>query len=178
MSAAVEKHTPLLFLKPRSTKTSQRIRSMKTPQRIRHAATFIACLALAAGWFTPAIAEPPEPAATKKMITPSSLTEFVRASNDRDTDSLAACFAKDAVVYDQGEILRGAAEIRHWIADGFKKFQYVVAPTGVKNSGKDVVLTAVLTGTFPGGRVSLDFHCRIDSDKIAVMIVQHTPAAK
>jgi hypothetical protein len=149
---------------------------MKKYRRTTRAVALFACLTLIAGGLTPTIAAPPETEAAQKVAAPPALASFVKASNERDTESLVTCFTKDAIVYDQGEILRGAEEVRHWIADGFKKYEYVVAPTGVKNAAKVVVLTTVVTGTFPGGRAALDFHCRIDGDKIAVMVVQPTPA--
>lgn len=149
--------------------------AMKTYQRTTHAATLLVCLALASSGITSAVAAPSETEATQKVAAPPALASFVKASNERDTESIAACFTKEAVVYDQGEILQGAEEVRHWIADGFKKYEYVIAPTGVKNASQVVVLTTVVTGTFPGGRAMLDFHCRMDGDKIAVMVVQPTP---
>ena len=148
---------------------------MKTYQRTIPTATLLVCLALASSGTTSAIAASPDTEAAQEVAAPPALASFVKASNERDTESVAACFTKEAVVYDQGEILRGAEEIRHWIADGFKKYEYVIAPTKVKNASKDVILTTVVTGSFPGGKATLDFYCRMDGDKIAVMVVQPTP---
>src|SRR5258708_40004349 len=77
------------------------------------------------------MAAPPAAEVAPKDGIPSTWASFVKANNDRDADSVTACFSKDAVVYDDGQIMRGAEEIRQWIAELFRKFQYVVAPTNV-----------------------------------------------
>ncbi len=89
-----------------------------------------------------------------------------------------ACFSKEAVVYDDGQIMRGTDEIRQWIAGLFQKFQYVVTPTIVRGTTNGAVLTATIIGNFPGGHVSLDYHCRALGDKIEVMVILPTSVAK
>ena len=110
--------------------------------------------------------------------TTSTLASFVKANNDRDIDSGTVCFSKDAIVYDDGQIMRGVDEIREWIAQLFRQFQYVVAPTKVRELTNGAVLTATITGNFPGGQVSLDYHCRSLGDKIDVMVILPSPVAK
>jgi len=119
-----------------------------------------------------------ESGAAPKAGIASTLASFVKANNDRDADSVTACFSKDAVVYDDGQIMRGAEEIRQWIAELFRKFQYVVAPTNVRELENGEILTATINGNFPGARVSLDYHCRTLGDKIDVMIIQPSRVTK
>jgi len=71
--------------------------------------------------------------------------------------------------------MRGTDEIRQWIAELFQKFQYVVTPTNATNGA---VLTATITGNFPGGHVSLDYHCRTLGHKIEVMVILPTSVSK
>src|SRR5437016_3872262 len=52
------------------------------------------------------IAAPPATEAAPKDGIPSTLASFVKANNDRDADSVTACFSKDPVVYDDGQIMR------------------------------------------------------------------------
>jgi len=108
----------------------------------------------------------------------ANLASFVKANNDRNIDSVTACFSKEAVVYDDGQIMRGTDEIRQWIAGLFQKFQYVVTPTNVRGTTNGAVLTATIIGNFPGGHVSLDYHCRTLGDKIEVMVILPTSVAK
>jgi len=81
----------------------------------------------------------------------ANLASFVKANNDRNIDSVTASFSKEAVVYDDGQIMRGTDEIRQWIAGLFQKFQYVVTPTNVRGTTNGAVLTATIIGNFPGG---------------------------
>src|SRR5712675_2986281 len=115
-----------------------------------------------------------ESGAAPKAGIASTLASFVKANNDRDTDSVAACFSRGAVVDDDGQIMRGTDEIRQWVAELFRKFQYVVAPTNVRELENGAILTATITGNFPGARVSLDYNCRTLGDKIEVMVMQPT----
>jgi len=119
-----------------------------------------------------------ESGAAPKAGIASTLASFVKANNDRDTDSVAACFSRGAVVHDDGQIIRGTDEIRQWVAELFRKFQYVVAPTNVRELENGAILTATITGNFPGARVSLDYHCRTLGDKIDVMIIQPSRVTK
>src|SRR5258706_3752731 len=109
--------------------------------------------------------------------TTSTLASFVKANNDRDIDSGTACFSKDAIVYDDGQIMRGVDEIREWIAQLFRLFQYVVAPTKVRELTNGAVLTATITGNFPGEQVSLDYHRRSLSRTLDRKGIQPTPVA-
>ena len=116
--------------------------------------------------------------ATALRRSEANLASFVKANNDHNIDSVTASFSKDAVVYDDGQIMRGTDEIRQWIAELFQKFQYVVTPTNVRGATNGAVLTATITGNFPGGHVSLDYHCRTLGDKIEVMVILPTSVAK
>ena len=152
---------------------------MKTSCRIvRHAAILFAWLSITAIWGFLGMAAPPETKAAPKDGIASTLASFVKANNDRNTDSVTACFSKDAVVYDDGQIMRGTDEIRHWIAELFQKFQYVVTQTNVRGATNGAVLTATITGNFPGGHVSMDYHCRTLGDKIEVMVILPASVAK
>jgi len=100
------------------------------------------------------------------MKTPPIIAALVKAKNDRDTKAVVACFADDAVVHDEGKKITGLTEITKWSDKGFKKYQYTIDPTGIAKDGKDTVLTATLTGNFPGSPVSLDFRFTIKNDMI------------
>jgi SnoaL-like domain len=140
---------------------------MKTSYRVAwHAAILLACFAITSIWGSSGVAASPP---TEAGI-PSSLASFVKANNSRDTASVTECFSKDAVVYDDGRIMRGTDEIRQWIAELFRKFQYVVAPSNVRELTNGAILTATITGNFPGASVSLDYHCRTLGDQIDVRL--------
>jgi hypothetical protein len=105
------------------------------------------------------------------MKTPSIIAAFVKAKNDRDTNAVAACFANDAVVHDEGKKMTGLTAITKWSDEGFKKYQYTIDPTGIAKGDQETILTATLTGNFPGSPVSLDFRFTIKNDKIGGLTI-------
>jgi ketosteroid isomerase-like protein len=105
------------------------------------------------------------------MKTPSIIAAFVKAKNDRDTNAVVACFARDAVVHDEGKKMTGLTAITKWSDEGFKKYQYTIDPTDIAKGDKETILTATLTGNFPGSPVSLDFRFTIKNDKIGGLTI-------
>jgi hypothetical protein len=106
------------------------------------------------------------------MQLPPLVTDFVKAKNSRDSNAVVACFAQDALVHDEGHEMRGLPAIKEWSVQSFEKYQYDIAPTGIGKTGENTVLTATLTGNFPGSPVSLDFIFTISGEKIAALSIQ------
>jgi ketosteroid isomerase-like protein len=106
------------------------------------------------------------------MKLPPLVTEFVKAKNSRDSSAVVACFAEDAVVQDEGREMRGLLAIKEWSDKSFEKFQYDIAPTGIGEAGDKIMLTATVTGNFPGSPVSLDFIFVIKDERIAALSIQ------
>ena len=106
------------------------------------------------------------------MKTPSIIAAFVKAKNDRDTNAVVACFARDAVVHDEGKKMTGLTAITKWSDEGFKKYQYTIDPTGIAKGDKETILTATLTGNFPGSPVELDYTFMLSNDKISSLEIQ------
>src|ERR1700760_4307183 len=106
------------------------------------------------------------------MQLPALVIDFVRAQNSRDSDAVVACFAEDAVVQDEGREMRGLLAIKEWSDKSFERFHYDIAPTGIGEAGDETVLTATVTGDFPGSPVSLDFIFVIKGDRIAALSIQ------
>jgi ketosteroid isomerase-like protein len=97
------------------------------------------------------------------MKLPPLITDFVKAKNSRDSSAVVACFAEDAVVQDEGREMRGLLAIKEWSDKSF---------TGISETGEKTVLTATVTGNFPGSPVSLDFIFVIKGDRIAALSIQ------
>ena len=106
------------------------------------------------------------------MKLPPLVTDFVKAKNSRDSSAVVACFAEDAVVQDEGREMRGLLAVKEWSDKSFERFQYDIAPTGISVTGEKTVLTATVTGNFPGSPVSLDFIFVIKGDRIAALSIQ------
>jgi ketosteroid isomerase-like protein len=108
----------------------------------------------------------------EKMKLPSLITEFVNASNNRDSNAVIACFAENAIVHDEGQEMRGLSAIKEWSDKGFEKYQYVIEPIGIADTGERAVLTSTVSGSFPGSPVSLDFNFVIHQDRIVALNIQ------
>ena len=62
------------------------------------------------------------------MILPPSLVAYLNSEATTDVESLANCFAADAVVHDEGRAIRGLDAIKAWKKDAKAKYQYTVKP--------------------------------------------------
>jgi hypothetical protein len=99
------------------------------------------------------------------------IAAFVKAQNDRDTNAVVACFDDQAVVRDEGREMHGLAEIREWSEGVFNKFRFTLDPHGMVERGEEKILSATLTGDFPGSPVSLDFNFTIQNNRIARLTI-------
>jgi ketosteroid isomerase-like protein len=57
-----------------------------------------------------------------------SIAIYIAAENRGDTEALAQCFAEDAVVRDEGQMIEGLAAIKQWKAETRKKYQHTIEP--------------------------------------------------
>jgi hypothetical protein len=86
-------------------------------------------------------------------------------------ESVAQCFASDAVVKDEGNTYHGTHEIRKWRADVAAKYTYTCQPLAVEQQHDQTVVTCRLEGNFPGSPVNLRFFFRLAGDKIQTLEV-------
>ena len=98
---------------------------------------------------------------------PTPIAIYIAAENSGDTEALAECFAKDAVVRDEGKTIEGSAAIKQWKAETKKKYQHTVEPVTVAEEDGKIIVTNRLTGNFPGSPIELEFVFTLDGDKIA-----------
>lgn len=97
---------------------------------------------------------------------PTPIATYVAAENSGDTETLAQCFAEDAVVRDEGKTIERLAAIQEWKAETRNKYQHMVEPlASVQKDGKTIVSNR-LTGNFPGSPIELEFVFTLDGDKI------------
>jgi ketosteroid isomerase-like protein len=102
-----------------------------------------------------------------KIQIPQIIETYFRASNADDINALVSCFSGDAVVIDEYETHRGAAAIKAWSVNVRKKYQFKAEVLRVAHKPDAVVVTANLSGTFPGSPVDLDFKFTLKGDLIA-----------
>ena len=91
---------------------------------------------------------------------------YIEAENSGNTALFDQCFTEDAVVRDENETHAGLAAIKKWKAETKKKYQHTVDPLRVAQKDGKTIVTAGLTGKFPGSPIELDFVFTLASDKI------------
>ena len=97
----------------------------------------------------------------------SVIDSYFRASNANDIDGLAACFLPDATVADEKQTHGGTAGIKAWAINVRKKYEFTTEVVGAKESSSATIVTAKVSGTFPGSPVNLDFTFNLVKDRIA-----------
>src|SRR5207245_6851193 len=100
---------------------------------------------------------PPKAAALKEvatmaMILPPSLVAYLNSEATTDVESLTNCFAADAVVHDEGRVIRGLDAIKVWKKDAKTKYQYTVKPLDAVQDQATVTMRARLTGKHPSSQ--------------------------
>ena len=89
------------------------------------------------------------------------------AADTADARAVALCFSEGAVVIDEQHEHRGRAAIARWKAAATAKYHYISVPIAVDVSEADVIVTARLTGNFPGSPVDLRYRFTVDGDTIS-----------
>jgi ketosteroid isomerase-like protein len=98
---------------------------------------------------------------------PPVLAAYVAAKNAHDVEGQLACFAPDATVHDEGEELHGTDELRPWIQRTTDAYDLTVDPTAVTESPDETVMTALVSGSFPGSPLEFRYFLTITSAGIA-----------
>ena len=89
------------------------------------------------------------------------------AADTSDANAVARCFSESAVVIDERREHRGRPAITRWKAEATAKYHYTSEPLAVDASGRDVTVTARVTGDFPGSPVELEYRFTLESASIA-----------
>jgi ketosteroid isomerase-like protein len=105
------------------------------------------------------------------MKLPVVIDNYIRASNAHDVKSILSCFSEDAVVRDEGETLRAKKVIEGWIAKTIENYKFQFKPLSVKNHDGEVVVSVEVSGTFPGSPLTLDYHFKIENEKILSLAI-------
>jgi hypothetical protein len=102
---------------------------------------------------------------------PPVVAQFVEASNARDLDRFVACFTPDAVVEDEAQTHTGIDEVREWKRESENRYRYTIGPVDLVEREGQTILTATLTGDFPGSPVDLIYEFTIAQDAVAVLSI-------
>ena len=106
-------------------------------------------------------------------MLPTIISEYLAASDRRDQNAVVACFAADAVVFDEDREWRAETAIREWREIVATAFEYTVEVRAASALGPvdgverhDVHMH--LEGNFPGATVDLTnlFGLRADASRV------------
>jgi len=100
---------------------------------------------------------------------PPNIAAFFQAFNAHDTDTFTALFTGNAFVTDEGREYRGTAAIKRWIQKANASYKPHAVPTDLAYSDEKIVVTAEVSGTFPGSPAPLHYHFTLKDDKIATL---------
>ena len=105
------------------------------------------------------------------LTMPPALAAYFSAEDSADVDALERCFARDAVVQDEGQVVRGLAAIKAWKLAARSKYQYRVEPLSASREGATATVLARVAGSFPGSPIELTYSFDLADDKIASLAI-------
>ena len=105
------------------------------------------------------------------MNLPKVIEDLVQAQNNLDNVAFANCFSETGEMIDEGKLFKGRAAIEHLIAETNEKYKSVMKPLEYTGNGTSSVLSAEVSGTFPGSPAVLKFHLDIIDGKIQYLKV-------
>ncbi|SEQ92999.1 nuclear transport factor 2 family protein [Pedobacter rhizosphaerae] len=101
------------------------------------------------------------------MNLPEVIKNLIKAQNAHNPEDYAACFAETAVVHDEGKTHRGKVEIRQWNQHSNQEYQTSLKPQDYDQTKRGDLLTAEVSGDFPGSPAILKFHLTLDNNLIS-----------
>jgi ketosteroid isomerase-like protein len=106
------------------------------------------------------------PNARTELPLPPPIAAYF-AADTADADAVTRCFREDAIVIDEHHTHQGRAAIARWKADATAKYHYTSRPISQETSGGETVVTARVTGEFPGSPAILRYRFTLSGGAIA-----------
>lgn len=95
---------------------------------------------------------------------PPVVEKYLDTTPNTDPAAVAALFAENATVVDDGHTHEGRAAIISWRDDVAAAFTYTATQLRVEQDGDALVVVQRIEGDFPGGRVDLANRFTVDAD--------------
>jgi hypothetical protein len=105
------------------------------------------------------------------MNLPKVVSDFVNAQNNFDSEASANCFSETGIMLEEGKPYKGRAEIQGLIEETNEKYQSMMTPVDYIEEGTSSVLSAEVSGTFPGSPAVLQFHFTLKNNLIEYLKV-------
>lgn len=106
------------------------------------------------------------------MKPPDIITRYFEAVTARLIDEATLCFSDDAKVEDEGSTCSGSGAIRNWLQETMEKYQPQSEVLHVKEKSGTVLVSARVSGNFPGSPVELDYHFTLTGETISSLSIQ------
>jgi hypothetical protein len=105
--------------------------------------------------------------------TPDAIDRYFETDARQDPDAVVELFTENAVVVDERQTMEGRDAIRAWRVGGSaSKYTYTTERTGMERLAPNHwVVSARLTGNFPGGTADLRFDFTLDGGRIERLII-------
>lgn len=100
------------------------------------------------------------------LSLPKPIADYF-AADAADGAAVAKCFTADALVIDEQETYRGREAIARWKTEASAKYLYDSTPVAIDNQNDRILVTAHLTGNFPGSPVDLRYAFTLAGNEIA-----------
>ncbi len=110
---------------------------------------------------------------TTNIPIPPPFATYAKAVNNRDAAIMYSCFSPTAVVMDEGHKYNNPEAIRQWCVQTLNQYQFTINITGVAPEGNETIVTADVSGSFPGSPVTLRFFLTIENDKISTLTIRN-----
>jgi NAD(P)-dependent dehydrogenase (short-subunit alcohol dehydrogenase family) len=98
---------------------------------------------------------------------PLPIARYFQAANGDDAAAVATAFAADAHVRDEGRDHHGRDAVRAWADDARRRYRFYAEPRSLEPGPHGGVVTAHLTGDFPGAPADLRYRFTLAGDEIA-----------
>lgn len=98
---------------------------------------------------------------------PGPIAGYFAADKGADANAISRHFTEGATVKDEGHIYAGHEAIRRWKVASSSKYRYSVEPFAIADEAGLTVVTAHLTGDFPGSPVDLHYRFALEGERIA-----------
>jgi len=95
---------------------------------------------------------------------PAILDRYFAAQNALDAEAMAACFAPDGKVHDEGQDYVGRDAIREWKRRTITKYGISIEPLEVSDAAGSTTVIARVAGNFPGSPTNLSYRLGFSAD--------------
>lgn len=105
------------------------------------------------------------------MNLPEPIRTYFEANARLDGAAMAAAFAHNAVVRDEGNTHEGTEAIRTWIDRSSIGTPAIATPQAISSERDTHRVTALVKGEFPGSPVTLSFRFRLTDKLISELAI-------